>query len=99
MKKKLLKKILKRLDEIEQRLVKFDYYPNTLPALPDYLGGPNMCGKCGMTFDGVTSYYCSVQDCPTFFVPTSITGTNANYYNTQARRDNMSSPGDKDYED
>jgi len=54
-----------------------DYVPHiypgdntTQPDIPNYLGGPNTCGKCGMVFDGVTSYYCSHNDCPTFMKAT-----------------------------
>jgi hypothetical protein len=41
--------------------------PHAIP--PNLTGAPTMpvkCAKCGMTFQGVTGYYCSDTECPTF---------------------------------
>lgn len=67
MKKKLLKLILKRLDEIEQRLGVFDAPKYDMPSMPSYL--ESKCSKCGILFEGVTSYYCSQPNCPKFVQP------------------------------
>ena len=66
-----LEKILKKLDKLEDIINRpyepyeynDDYTPQ--PRVPSF-GGVTKCDKCGMVFDGVTSYYCSHNDCPTF---------------------------------
>ena len=44
--------------------------PHAVPP-PSLTGAPTIppsvkCNKCGMTFQGVTGYYCADIDCPTF---------------------------------
>lgn len=69
--KKDLEKILKKIENLEDIINRpyqtFEYpsevYPQ--PYIPDSLG-KTKCVKCGIEFNGVTSYYCSRNDCPTF---------------------------------
>lgn len=44
--------------------------PHAIP-FPNLTGAPTIpmtvkCAKCGMTFQGVTGYYCGDIECPTF---------------------------------
>lgn len=76
-------------------------YPRT-PNI-DPMFGVIKCIKCGMEFRGATGYVCTTQGCPTFSQVTygdmSVTTGSTSSYVGQGRRDNMSSPGDKNYED
>ena len=76
-------------------------YPRT-PNL-DPMFGVTKCIKCGMEFRGATGYVCNTYGCPTFMQVTCgdttvTTGSIGSTYPGQARRDNMSSVSDKDYE-
>ena len=83
-----LDEILERLDNMERKH-KIDATSNT-------------CTRCGISFSGITGYYCQNINCPTF-TKVSYSYSSAapeSYFNSiRAARDNMSSPGDKDYQD
>lgn len=80
---KILKAVKKRLDRLEEKMDRLlemrethptNPYnpiqdPPVFPSVPDYLGNPNTCGKCGMTFNGATMYSCQHNDCPTGLGP------------------------------
>lgn len=65
---------IKRLDKIERDLSWIIQYllkkedPHQIP--PSWPTSPKIykthCTKCGMTFEGVTSYWCSEPTCPIF---------------------------------
>ena len=67
---------MKKLDDIQrdinwiiQYLIKRDepIQPPPFMPLPDNLKiYQTNCAKCGMSFEGSTSYYCAKPDCPTF---------------------------------
>lgn len=82
-----LDEILERLDKLERK-TKIDATPNS-------------CSKCGISFSGVTNYYCHNINCPMFVKTTAYSSAaSESYFNSiRAARDNMSSPGDKDYQD
>ena len=68
-----LEKILKKLDRLEDIINRphepYEYsVGNTLQ--PYYHSKTGTCSKCGMTFEGTTSYYCTQNDCPTFMKAT-----------------------------
>ena len=62
-----LEKILKRLDKIED-VINRPYEPYEYPGdnTPQPYYSATSCAKCGMTFEGVTGYYCPQNVCPTF---------------------------------
>ena len=107
-----LLRILDRLDKIEEILNSRDeketfithdpwLYPSDSepqPYIQDYLGGSSTCGKCGMLFTGATSYYCSNNDCPVFFNSHCKVVNSNGWYTGRASRENMSNPGNKDYD-
>lgn len=48
-------------------------YPGDNTPQPSYPANPfphtansTVCGKCGLEFEGATSYYCPSDDCPIF---------------------------------
>lgn len=62
-----LDKIQRDLDWVIQYLLKKDQPVQPPPFNPDYPGWGStrtICSKCGMEFNGVTSYYCANNDCP-----------------------------------
>lgn len=73
-----LEKILKNLDKIEDIINRpyepYEYPGDNTPQPGDGTPGPydfsTTCSKCGMTFEGMTSYYCPQNDCPTFMKAT-----------------------------
>lgn len=111
----LFDEVFKRLDDIEQKidqaLNKNLTNPSPDPNYWQYPRTPNLdpmfgvikCIKCGMEFRGATDYVCNTYGCPTFMQVTcgdvSVTTGSTSSYVGQGRRDNMSSPGDKNYED
>jgi len=68
-----LEKILKKLDKIEN-IINRPYEPYEYPGddtpQPYYYSKMTTCSKCGMTFEGMTSYYCPQNDCSTFMKAT-----------------------------
>lgn len=60
----------KRLDTTQPQV---PTYPS-VPTYPDVLGMPNTCTKCGMRFDLITGYVCTVYGCPTFTQVSYSTG-------------------------
>ena len=64
---------IKRLDKIErdlswiiQYLLKKDQPFNPPPFNPPLEIYKTHCARCGMNFEGITSYLCSHSDCPIF---------------------------------
>jgi hypothetical protein len=77
--REILDEILKRLDNIEERL-SFQENPhnNTLPYQPTY-NQVSKCNVCGVEWKGVMSYYCANQKCPMQITITS----NVSYSNIE----------------
>lgn len=76
MKKKKLKKIIKRLDELLDEIEKITKENPTIPSDPlkDYpkppqLGRITKCSLCGLELAGIMGYVCTNIDCPTFVQP------------------------------
>jgi hypothetical protein len=57
-----LTEIIKTL-QLQIQALQLNSFPNDSF---DYQNYKTKCSKCGMTFDGITSYYCSNNDCPIF---------------------------------
>lgn len=68
-----LEKILRKLDKLED-IINRPYEPYEYPGdntpQPYYYSKTTRCSKCGMTFKGMTNYYCPQNDCPTFMKAT-----------------------------
>jgi hypothetical protein len=57
--------LTKQLDTTEPQVPIYPTYPS-LPTYPEVSDKPNTCSKCGMRFDLITGYVCTVYGCPTF---------------------------------
>ena len=101
-----LKKIERDVEWLIQYLLKKDEPTPVPPFIPDYpYNRETRCSKCGMVFSGITGYSCPDAQCPTFAKTYCVSNTYANpapesyFESIRASRENMSSAGDKDYED
>lgn len=91
---KQISQLKEQIDKTEKPRVNpapyvFEYNPSTV------------CPKCGISWEGTMGYSCPDSHCP--IQPNTSTLTNYTLHNDyddmRARRDNMSSPGNKDYKD
>lgn len=96
------------IEEMIENKIKKDVPPPPFEPLkdifiPSYIP-PTSCSLCGIKLDSVMGYVCNNTQCPTFPVVRSIqpisynANTSVSYDETQAKRDNMTNPGNLNYE-
>lgn len=96
-----INQLKKQLDQ-SQKNVDFPLFGERMPTPFVFETNASAnCPKCGMSWEGTMGYSCPDPFCPIVPNTSSLTGYTLrnDYDDRRARRDNMSSPGDKDYQD